>query len=128
MPLDNKKLTPEIMDYLYGIPLDEDVWQCVTNLPHQTKVEIYDKRCKGCGFMRVEVGERIFRSVEEAIDVAMTTGLPIKRTCDYPSDIDFAFGEVIYPSLTTIVINTCRFWDTRNIEGDDDDKERLPKQ
>lgn len=126
MPLDNKKLNSDVIEYLKGIPLDEESWQKVTNLPHETKVSIYDKRCKGCGFMRVEVGEFIFRSVEEGVDAAMVTGLPIVRTCDYPGDADFAFGEIIYPSLTVIVTNTCRFWSPSNIEGEDDEK-RLPE-
>lgn len=116
MPLDNRNLSPDMEEYIKGIPLDEECWKRSYELPHQTKVMIYDARCKGCGFMRVRVGEYILRSVEEAVDLAQATNLNIERSCDFPDDIQIVNGEEVYPSLTEIVINTCRFWYSKNIE------------
>lgn len=104
MPLDNKKLPCQLVEMLY-------------NLPYQDKVNIYDKRCSGCGFMRVEVGNVVVRSIQEAIDIAQMTGAEIVRTCEYPGDTEIIYGEEQYPSLNDIVANTCRFWDLHNIEG-----------
>lgn len=114
MPLDNKKLSPEMVSLLH-------------NLPYQDKVNIYDKRCSGCGYMRIEVGNVVVRSIEEAIDIAQLTGAEIERSCDYPSDVETSYGGEEYPSLTEIITNTCRFWDIHNIE-EGYAREELPEQ
>ena len=117
MPLDNRNLTPDIEEYVKGIPLDEDCWKQSYELPHQTKVMIYDTKCKGCGFMHITVGNLVLRSVEEAINIAQKFNLPIERSCDFPDDIQIINGKEVRPTLTEIVINSCRFWYSKNIEG-----------
>lgn len=109
MPLDNKKLSEEIIECLHG-------------LAYEDKVKVYDRRCSGCEFMRVEVGDVVVHTIQEAIDIAQMTGAEINRSCEYPSDIEIAYGKEQYPSLTEIVTNTCRFWDIHNIEGGYDEK------
>ena len=116
MPLDNRNLTPDMEEYLKGVPLDEECWKQSYELPHQTKVMMYDTKCKGCGFMYIKVGELVLRSVEEAVRIAQMTNLDIERSCDYPEDIQIVSGKEVYPTLTEIVINGCRFWYKKNIE------------
>lgn len=110
MPLDNKKITPEMEEMIKGMPVDEETWRLSYELPHQTKVMIYDSHCQGCGFMRLEVGDKVFHSLPEALDYALFTGKQLTRSCEYPPDVQIINGEEIYPSLTEIVINTCQFW------------------
>jgi len=116
MPLDNRNLSSDIEEYMKGIPLDEECWRLSYELPHQTKVMIYDSKCKGCGFMHIQVGEVVLRSVEEAVVMAQMTNADIERSCDFPDDIQIINGEEVKPTLTEIVINGCRWWDKRNIE------------
>lgn len=116
MPLDNRRLTPDIIENLKGIPLNEECWAKSYELPHQTKVMIYDSKCKDCGFKRLEVEDKVFNSIPEALDYAQMTGGDLIRSCEYPSDVEVVNGVEIYPSLTEIVINTCRFWHKENLE------------
>lgn len=110
MPLDNKKISPETEEIIKGFPLDDETWKASYELPYQTKVMIYDEKCMGCGFMRIEVGDKVFNSLSEALDYAVFTKNDIIRTCGYPSDVQIINGKEIFPSLTEIVINTCQFW------------------
>lgn len=99
MPLNNK-LTPEL--------------SCMMKeLSYQDKVNIYDRKCRGCGYIYIKVGNRILRSIEEAIDISAYTGLDITRSCDYPDDVEEHHGEIVYPSLTEIVCNGCQFWNMK---------------
>lgn len=117
MPLDNRKLSEEMETMLIGMPIDEECWRLSYELPHQTKVMIYDTKCSGCGFSRIEVDKRVFRDLDNAISYAQISGEDLIRTCDYPLDIQIINGKEVYPSLTEIVINTCRFWYKENLEG-----------
>jgi len=117
MPLDNSKISVEMEEMIKGFPLDDECWRRSYELPHQTKVMIYDTKCNGCGFMRLKVGDVILHSLPEAIDFAQITGNDLIRSCEYPSDIQFINGKEVYPSLTEIVMNTCKFWYKENIEG-----------
>lgn len=103
MPLDSKNLTVEVQNYL-------------RELPYEEKTKIYDKRCKGCQFARIIVNDIVVRSIQEALDIARELGCEIVRSCEYPSDIEMSFGHEEYPSLNEIVSNTCRFWNSANIE------------
>lgn len=86
------------------------------NLSYQDKINIYDTKCKGCGYALIMAGEIEVRSIEEAIDIAQHTGDEIDRSCSYPPDVDEQYGEPVYPSLNEIVTNGCRFWYSKNIE------------
>lgn len=121
MPLDNKNLTPEMQELLIGLPLDEECWRKSYELPHQTKVMIYDTHCINCGFKRLTVGDFKINSLDKAISVAQALGAKLNRSCEYPGDIQIVNGKEVYPTLTEIVINGCRFWRKENIEGEDDE-------
>jgi len=114
MPLDNKFLSPELLEIMH-------------NLSYQEKVNIYDTKCKNCGYALIKVGDFETRSIEEAIDIAECNGEDIERGCDYPEDVEERYGKDIYLPLTTIVTNGCRFWDIKNIEDGYAEKE-LPEQ
>lgn len=117
MPLDNRKLTPDTEEMLKGMPLDDECWKRSYDIPHQTKVMIYDAKCVGCGFMRLEVGDKILHSLTEAIDHAQMMGEDLIRSCEYPSDVQIINGQEVFPSLTEIIMNTCRFWNKENLEN-----------
>lgn len=116
MPLDNRKLSADVIENLKGLPIDEDCWAKSYELPHQTKVMIYDIKCNNCGFMRLEVDGAILHNLLDAVDYAQATGESLIRSCEYPSDVEIVNGKEVYPSLTEIVINTCRFWRKENLE------------
>lgn len=117
MPLDNRNLTPEMQDLLIGLPLDEECWRRSYELPHQTKVMTYDSHCAGCGFKRLIVGDFKVETLDKAIAVAQALGEKLIRSCEYPGDVQIVNGREVYPTLTEIVINGCRFWKKENIEG-----------
>jgi len=116
MPLDNKNLTPEMQELLIGLPLDEECWRKSYELPHFTKVTMYDTKCVNCGFKRLMVGNMKMETLPEAINVAQALGEDLIRSCEYPGDLQIVNGKEVYPTLTEIVINGCRFWDAKNIE------------
>jgi len=116
MPLDNRNLTPATQDLLIGLPLDEECWRKSYELPHQTKVMMYDKHCGNCGFKRLMVGDLKIETLNEAVNVAQALGEDLIRSCEYPGDVQVLNGKEMYPTLTEIVINGCRFWYVKNIE------------
>jgi len=116
MPLDNKNLTPEMQELLIGLPLDEECWRKSYELPHQTKVMIYDEKCKNCGFKLLLVEGQEYESLDFAIKIAQTLNEDLVRSCKYPGDIQIVNGKETYPTLTEIIINGCRFWNVKNIE------------
>ena len=92
--------------------------------PYQTKVDMYDNKCSGCQFTRIEVYPSdviynikpvVFNDVQKAIAYARLHGFRINRTCEYPYDINFHNDKPIYPTLTEIVSNTCEFWDAEKM-------------
>jgi len=116
MPLDNKKLTEQMIEILRGIPLDNEA-RILSNVnSYETKVSIYDSKCAKCGFKRLMVGDQEVRSLEEAIELAQMSNDSIIRSCSFPDDIEIIGDVMVYPSLTMIVTNTCRFWNIKNIE------------
>ena len=119
MPLDNRNLTPMMQELLIGLPLDEECWRKTYELPHQTKVMMFDKHCKDCGFKRLMVGDLKIESLEEAVNVAQALGEDLIRSCEYPGDVQVINGRETFPTLTEIVINGCRFWNGKNIECGD---------
>ncbi len=118
MPLNSKRITESIRESLISIPFDNP--DDNSYLPYQTKVSIYDEKCSGCGFARIEVitTQRVllFNNIDTAIDYVRKYSGIIKRSCEYPTDVLTAHGQMIYPSLTDIVTNTCDFWYTNEIE------------
>jgi hypothetical protein len=139
MPLDSKHLPEETIMSFKGIPYDDTNER--RDFSYSTKVEIYDRMCGNCGFKRilVKIGEednpgenteQEFRSIEEATAFAQATGGTIIRSCQYPPDLTECFGKIIYPSLNEIIMNTCRFWKSKNIEIESDyevyEKENSP--
>lgn len=122
--LDNKQLSESIIDHLKMLPNSTST---LRDLPRESKVEIYDNNCGGCGFCRVEVhtlkGVHIFNNVKDAIDIAESGGYrgisDIKRTCSYPGNVEIVNGEEYYPTLTEIIMNTCRLWSDRKCEMND---------
>jgi len=116
MPLDNKKLTEQMIEILRGIPLDNEA-RILSNVnSYETKISIYDSKCGKCGFKRLMVGDQEVRSLEEAIELAQMSNDSIIRSCSFPDDIEIIGDVMVYPSLTMIVTNTCRFWNIKNIE------------
>lgn len=114
MPLSNSRLTESITDTFKAIPLDADALKHC-DYTYQTKVDIYDNKCgKGCGYCRIEVDclkeIKVFHNTDEAIAFCVHTGYKMQRLCEYPSDIVEVHGRLVYPNVTEIVINTCRFW------------------
>lgn len=110
MPLQNQSLLPVVLEHLHDLPYDE-------------KVKIYDDRCNGCGFARIKVHNAssnfrdfITNRIEEALHVARMGDCLLERTCVYPPDMELAFNTQIPVSLTTIVGNTCAFWDIKKID------------
>jgi hypothetical protein len=111
------------MEELNKIPLDNEA-RSGCNIPLETKIEIYDRKCAGCGFIRVEVETRsalmIFNNVVEAVLLAQRTGGDINRTCDYPGDVEMIHNIVVRPSLSEIISNTCRFWRKEGVEANEE--------
>jgi len=118
MPLDSRTISTSIRESLISIPFDNP--DDNSYLPYQTKVSIYDEKCSGCGFARIEVVTTqkvlLFNDIISAIDYVSKYSGIIKRSCEYPTDVLTAHGQSIYPSLTDIITNTCRFWDSNKME------------
>ena len=118
MPLDNKYLKMAVIETLRHIPFDLFPADA-ERFAYDTKISIYDAKCGGCGFNRIEVGDKVFHSPEEAVSFSAVTGYPIQRLCEYPSDIVEGADGLEYPDLNMIITNTCRFWDIHKIESSD---------
>lgn len=118
MPLDNKYLKLEIIETLRHIPFDLTPADA-SKYAYDTKISIYDAKCGGCGFNRIEVGKEVFHSPEEAISFSTGSGHPISRMCEYPADVVESSNGVEYPDINMIITNTCRFWDDKKIEATD---------
>lgn len=131
MPLNSNHLNDSVIKILREIPEDNE---CLVDekhsslelMPYQTKVQIYDERCKGCGFVHIEAthysaleGEKkiIFTDLDKAIDHATVNNCRIHRSCSYPNDVLRKNGKHIYPTLSEIVSNTCEFWFQDKIDG-----------
>ena len=116
MPLSSQHLHHSVISIIRDIPMDKE---SAPEYLYQTKVEMYDERCSGCGFARIEVYPSdvynakpvIFHKSQEAIDSARLHGHRINRTCEYPFDTLYRNKKPMYPSLTEIISNTCTFWD-----------------
>ena len=106
---------------------DNDLHNTLHDLLYETKVDIYDKKCSGCGFCRVEVlshnVKNVFNDVHSALDSLskMSSIWTVNRSCDYPTNVIDRNGNPRYPTLTEIVSNTCVFWDAKNIPSGEDD-------
>jgi len=50
LPLCSQHLPAEVREVLREMPLDPT---CLEEVPYQTKIEVYDTKCSGCGFARV---------------------------------------------------------------------------
>lgn len=112
MPLCSQHLPPEVTEVLREMPLDNT---CLEGIPYQTKIEVYDNKCSGCGFARVILKNKrkkmiISNNVSEILKQAKNLNDIIVRSCAYPDDITYINGELIYPSIHEIVANTCKFW------------------
>lgn len=123
MPLNSSHLHHSIVDIIREIPTDRED---APDYPYQTKVDMYDNRCSGCGFCRVEVYPSdvynvepiIFNNSKEAVVCARKHGYRINRTCEYPADVQTrSDGKAIYPTLTEIISNTCDLWDIEKISS-----------
>lgn len=116
MPLDSSKLTEGISNGLREMPYDIKY-----DLPYPTKVDMYDSKCSGCGFARIEVVTipmekmGIFNKIEDALFFAQGKSVKINRLCSYPVDVDHVFNEVRYLTLTEIICNTCQFWNINKL-------------
>lgn len=100
--VDNKSRIPELMSHLRDIE-------------YEKKVEIYDKKCNGCGFAHIILRNDSPRSedfvtnrIEEALHLARAYDLQIIRCCNYPNN-----DELI--SLSEIIMNGCILWNTEKI-------------
>ena len=113
MPLCSEHLPEETVKFLTEMPLDKS---CLTDdIPYQTKVEIYDTKCSGCGFARIILHNKrgqIFTSnnINEILIKAINISDIIVRSCSWPEDISIVNGKPVYPTVTEIVSNTCKFW------------------
>lgn len=120
--LDSKHIKYNLMECSRMIPLDDEAkngTDYLRDTPLQTKNDIYDKKCKGCGFCRIEVYDEkgeclIFNDISKAITEAQVGGYKgikeIHRTCEYPGNILETDRGPEYPTLTEIVMNGCMLW------------------
>ena len=122
MPLNSSHLHHSVIDIIREIPMDREV---APDYPYQTKVDMYDSRCSGCGFCRIEVCPSdiydakpiVFNNSKDAVEYARMYGHRINRTCEYPPDVQTRNGKSIYPTLTEIISNTCDLWDVEKISS-----------
>ncbi len=106
--LDFRHHSKEILDILQSLPPGDSIH----NVDYMTKVGLYDAKCGKCGFNRIEVGDKVFHNVQDAINYSIETGQEIIRTCEFPGNVEEDWnGNPIYPSLDMIVRNTCILWD-----------------
>lgn len=124
MPLNSSHLPDSVLAILRELPEDKDHCDVI---PYQTKVQIYDTKCKRCQFLRIEAQPenswngnhiKVFDNIEAAIQHATFKSCRLKRQCSYPHDIVKRNGKNIYPNLTEIVSNSCEFWNENKIYDD----------
>lgn len=118
MPLCSQHLPNEVQEVLREMPLDPT---CLEDIPYQTKIQVYDEKCSGCGFARIILMNRrkgigrfniIVESnnIDEILCEAKNLNDIIVRSCAYPDDISYINNKIVYPSVNEIVANTCHFW------------------
>lgn len=130
--LDNKKISPSLLSALRNIP-NEDFTR-KRHLTRETKILIYDRNCGKCGFKRIAVNidGKIteHKTILDAISYLSMNGnynggCEIIRSCSYPGNVESTDEEIIYPTITEIVMNTCRLWNPINIESNDEVVEEI---
>jgi len=121
MPLNSNHLTDDIIQTLRELPIDD-----VNDLPpYQNQIALYDSKCNGCGFVRVEAHfsdgvlwnvnkMKVFDRIDDAISFATVNKCQLKRSCCYPSDTLQKHRQPVYPTLAEIISNTCEFWKELN--------------
>jgi len=125
MPLNSQHLPEGTVRNLDEIPIDSEANQ-YSDVPYQTKTEIYDKKCSGCGFARIIVRfynkAFVFNSIDKALTFALSkVKTPhIERSCSYPADVIKLNNTHRYPSLSEIVKNGCSFWNPKMIPSPDE--------
>lgn len=119
MPLNSEHLPKDVRSFLHELPLDKE---CSNDIYYQTKVEIFEKHCKDCGFVRIilstfgDDGRQRIATFDGVGAVGKTNDLvgkyrcDITRTCTYPQDTTIKNNEEKLPTLSEIVSNTCQFW------------------
>jgi len=118
LPLCSQHLPTEVQEVLREMPLDPS---CLEDIPYQTKIQVYDEKCSGCGFARIVLMNRrkgvdkfniIIQSnnINEVLSQAKNLNDIIVRSCAYPDDICYTNNKPVYPSVSEIVANTCKFW------------------
>jgi len=129
MPLNSQHLSKDVQDYLRELPQDKE---CVDEIYYQTKIEIYEQHCNGCGFARIILTSsdmrgrskvRVFDGPSAIADANVVIGerrCDVARTCTYPNDMSAKNNKEEHPTLNEIVSNTCQFWnmDKLNIPPD----------
>jgi hypothetical protein len=134
--LDSKNMDSYSMRILRETPLDAEAKSAVDELkfiPLQTKVDIYDAKCAGCGFsLQLVIKDnkvigRYENDIQGAIEqVCDSTALcHIERSCAYPSNCIESDKGLITPSLTEIIMNTCRFWDPKKLETHEEENTEI---
>ena len=127
MPLSNAHLPADVAKMLEEMPLDET---CLERslMSYQTKVDMYDQKCSGCGFARIVVYTTasnnkpvIFNKIEDALKHAKGLRDCVERTCSYPDDVMVINNKVMHPSVSEIVANTCMFWREKRLNIPPDD-------
>lgn len=128
--LDNKNISGLVCQSFRDIPIDN-----ITSRKHmirESKIKIYDRNCGECGWKYIAVSLnddiRECKTVQEAIDLISKYGIKnceIIRSCCYPGNIIDSDDGPIYPTITEIVMNTCRLWKITNIEFSDEVVEDL---
>ena len=105
MPLNNSHLSLSMVDANRG-------------LLYETQVQIYHKKCAGCGFVSVEARTgtapkskllESFNDIDKAIRFAEDGEVYLHHKCCYPDQ------EEPY-TLTEIISNTCEFWNTDKLD------------
>ncbi|MHB8362884.1 MAG: hypothetical protein ACYDBX_04675 [Patescibacteria group bacterium] len=136
MPLNSSHLDDDVIKTLQEIPEDDECFiderhSSLELMPYQTKVQIYDEKCGGCGFVRVDVlhynpdSEKkiVFNDINKAIEYATRNNCKINRTCSYLYNRLTRNGKHIYPTLSEIVSNTCEFWNKEKLTSMTEDEE-----
>jgi hypothetical protein len=126
MPLNNT-FRADTEKFLRELPFDRECLN-TQDVTYQTKVDIFDRKCSGCGYARIEVlakGRDVvrFNRSDEAVSFALQNryGHPIiDRGCAYPPDIAIVNGKERCLTLSEIVTNGCQFWKEETLHIFDD--------
>jgi len=93
-----------------------EINEYMSTLDYQSRVNIYDQKCNGCGFASIMLYNNsknnkvyVTNRLEEAIHLARAYDLIIKRGCCYPNDGDK------FITLNEIVTNGCDFWNESKV-------------